>query len=180
MPISKDGMARAAAPAQISESPYNLRSMSAELLASIEHVGLRGLFRYWLRHCPASGSIPRAKTFGVEGLSDWARNLIVIEVRAAQNFRYGFYGTSFRKAFGIDMTGANVDDLPTEQASLLRAEYRLVRRTQRPYWRVYAAWFGKNDEPQTWERLSLPLTNDKGDVKFILAAAYRVDRASRA
>ena len=151
--------------------------MSAELLASIEHVGLRGLFRYWLRHAP-SGGIPVAKSVGVEGLADWARNLIVIEVRASSNFRYGFYGTSFRKAFGVDMTGAEVDQLPPEQASLLRAEYRLVRRTQRPYWRVYAAWFGKTEEPQTWERLSLPLAGPKGDVRFILAAAYRVDRGA--
>lgn len=154
--------------------------MSAELLASIEHPGLRGLYRYWLRHSPASGGIPNAKQFGIEGLAEWARNLVVIEVRAGQNFCYGFYGTSFRKAFGADMTGAEIDQLPAEQASLLRAEYRLIRRTQRPYWRVYAAWFGKNDEPQTWERLSLPLGGPKGDVRFILAAAYRVDRGAKA
>ena len=50
-----------------------------------------------------------------------------------------------------------------------------MRRTQKPYWRVYAGWFGKEEEPQTWERLSLPLAGPKGDVAFILAAAYRVD-----
>ena len=50
-----------------------------------------------------------------------------------------------------------------------------MRRPQKPYWRVYAGWFGKEEEPQTWERLSLPLAGPKGDVAFILAAAYRVD-----
>jgi hypothetical protein len=149
--------------------------MSGELLRTIESDVLRRLFGFWLDQTPASGGPPPAKGFPVEGLAEWAPNLLVIEVKAQARFRYGFYGTTFRKAFGIDMTGTAVEDLPAEQASLLTAEYRLVRRTQKPYWRVYAGWFGKDEEPQTWERLSLPLAGPKGDVAFILAAAYRVD-----
>jgi hypothetical protein len=150
--------------------------MSDELLRSIESDKLRQLYRFWLRHAPAAGgNAPRAKDLTVEGLAEWAGNLIVIEVRPQARFRYGFYGTTFRKAFGVDMTGAAVEDLPAEQSGILTAEYRLVRRTQRPYWRVYVGWFGPKQEPQTWERLSLPLIGSKGDVAFILAAAYRVD-----
>lgn len=150
--------------------------MSEELLRTIESDVLRRLFRFWLDQTPASGGPPRTKGFPVEGLAEWAPNLVVIEVKAQARFRYGFYGTTFRKAFGVDLTGTAVEDLPSEQASLLTAEYRLVRRTQRPYWRVYAGWFGPGEEPQTWERLSLPLASAKGDVAFILAAAYRVDK----
>jgi len=149
--------------------------MSDEFQRSIQSEKLRQLYRFWKRQTPAAGGPPRAKDLEVEGLAEWASNLIVIEVRPQARFRYGFYGTTFRKAFGVDMTGAVVEDLPAEQSGVLTAEYRMVRRTQRPYWRVYAGWFGPKEEPQTWERLSLPLLGAKGDIAFILAAAYRAD-----
>jgi hypothetical protein len=149
--------------------------MSDEFQRSIQSEKLRQLYLFWKRQTPAAGGPPRAKELEVEGLAEWASNLIVIEVRSQARFRYGFYGTTFRRAFGVDMTGAVVEDLPAEQSGVLTAEYRMVRRTQRPYWRVYAGWFGPKEEPQTWERLSLPLLGSKGDVAFILAAAYRAD-----
>ena len=149
--------------------------MSEEFLQSIQSEKLRRLYRFWTSQSPAGGGPPRARELDVPALAEWAPNLIVIEVRPQARFRYGFYGTTFRKAFGVDMTGAIVQDLPAAQSGILMAEYRMVRRTQRPYWRVYAGWFGPREEPQTWERLSLPLLGRKGDVAFILAAAYRAD-----
>ncbi len=166
--------ARVASQRMILEATSGI-GMSDEFLRSIQSEKLRQLYQYWIRQSPAAGGPPRARDLDVQGLAAWARNLIVIEVRPQARFRYGFYGTTFRKAFGVDMTGAIVEDLPAAQSGILTAEYRMVRRTQRPYWRVYAGWFGPKEEPQTWERLSLPLLDQKGEVAFILAAAYRAD-----
>jgi hypothetical protein len=131
---------------------------------------LRRLYRFWQIQ-ERGNAAPPARGFDVEGLSPWAREVVLIEVRERTRYRYGYYGTNFRAAFGVDMTGAHVDELPGEQAGILAAEYGHIRRTRRPYWRMYAAWFG--DHSETWERLALPLLAPGGEVAFIIAAAYR-------
>lgn len=138
---------------------------------NIRHNRLAELYAYW-DSCRDGRSMPPQARLDAVGLAPWRENLAIVQVREQKNFTYRFYGVGFKDAFGIDMAGLDVMTLPPEQASMLRQEYRTVVETRKPHWRSYTAWF--EDQMQTWERVSLPLAGQNGNVGMILVCAYQV------
>ncbi len=139
---------------------------------NLRHPSVQTLFDYW--DIERKGQpMPRQRQLNSAAIVPWAENLIILKVQERKNFSYGFYGIGLKQAFGVDMTGADVGSLPPEQAAVLRAEYRAVVNNQKPNWRIYTAWF--QDTMQTWERLTLPLANERGSVGLLLVGAYRLN-----
>jgi len=147
---------------------------------NLRHADVIALYDYWAaqRQAAVTGDLPDKQFFGGGEIARWARDLVIMRARG-RGFSYAFYGMSFKQAFGIDMTGAPLDQLPRAEASILNAEYKLVIEQRKPSWRLYTAWFG--DELQTWERLTLPLVDHSvaragvvAPVTLLLAAAYRI------
>ncbi len=145
--------------------------MTDSFRANLRHDDLIALYDHWAAQCDGE-IVPRKERFLGEAMARWAPHMVIIRARESKNFSYAFYGTTFRQAFGVDMTGANLDQLPRDEASILSAEYRLVVMQRRPFWRIYTAWFG--DALQTWERLALPLADEHGAIGLILACAYQI------
>lgn len=138
---------------------------------NLKHSGTRGLFDFWVLTASIDG-LPRISDIRAETLMAWSDSIVMMKAQSRRNFSYSFYGTSFRKAFGIDMTGRSLDKLPPKQADQLRAEYTSVARKQLPVWRVYSDWFDTG--LQTWERIALPFADASGEVGMIVAGAYRI------
>lgn len=152
--------------------------MHDTLVDQVRSEKLKRLYRFWTFSQRPDGA-PTARDIDVEGLAPWARDLAVMEVGEKRRYRYGYYGPTLAQAFGRDMTGAHIDELPTDQANILTVEYEHVRRTREPHWRVYEASFGGTVE--TWERLALPLLKATGRVGHIFVTAYRCgDKPKRA
>lgn len=145
--------------------------MTDSFRANLRHGDLIALYDYWADQRDGQPVPPKQRFVGA-AMARWAPQMVIIRAQETRNFSYAFYGTSFKKAFGVDMTGASVDQLPRDEASILSAEYRLVVMQRRPFWRIYTAWFG--DLLQTWERLALPLADERGAISLILAAAYQI------
>jgi hypothetical protein len=114
----------------------------------------------------------------------WLGHLMLVEY-AETRWTYRLYGTYFVETFRREMTGKSIDELPDEQARLLREEYDRVRNGAAPVFRTYSALFefGTLDGrkswqlDQTWERISLPLSDRaKGDdaVRLVLVGAYLI------
>ena len=141
--------------------------------ASLKHPKLATLYTLW-NTCRQGGVAPTMRTIDGAHLDRWRADLTVIEVRTLGEFRYAFYGSGLRQAFGVDMTGVDVAALPPDRGAILKAEYRQVVQSKAPAWRLYTAQF--DGAWQTWERLVLPVLDPTGSrVAWLLVAAHRVD-----
>ncbi|MDX2104275.1 MAG: PAS domain-containing protein [Alphaproteobacteria bacterium] len=146
--------------------------MSQFFRHNLRHPSIQTLFDFWDIERKGQ-TMPRQKALNSAALMPWSENLTIIKVQERRNFTYGFYGIGLKQAFGVDMTGADVATLPPEQAAVLRSEYRSVVNNSKPTWRIHTAWFG--EQMQTWERIVLPLANDRGGVGLLLIGAYKLD-----
>lgn len=138
---------------------------------SLQHPASRGLFDFWLLTASID-DLPRISDIRPEHLLPWSGSIVMIKALSRRDFSYRFYGHDLRKAFGVDMTGWNIDKLPKTQAEQLRAEYSSVARKQMPVSRVHSDQFQTGR--QSWERVALPFVNADGDVALIVAGAHQV------
>lgn len=126
-------------------------------------------------------AVPARADFDPIEMRPWLGNLMLVDW-AGGKWVYRLYGTAFVEAFRREMTGKSIDELPPEQAALLRTEYEKVRADAAPVWRTYSAKFehatpdGRQQWQlgQTWERLALPLSDGSADVSVVLVGAYRI------
>jgi hypothetical protein len=141
---------------------------------------LDALFSFWEAR-KKGGAAPARADFDPVEMRAWLGNLMLVDW-AQGKWIYRLYGTAFVEAFRREMTGKSIDELPAEQAALLRAEYEKVRIDAAPVWRTYSAQFehatpdGRQQWQlgQTWERLALPLVDGGNDVSLVLVGAYRI------
>ncbi|MDK9720731.1 MAG: GGDEF domain-containing protein [Rhodospirillales bacterium] len=96
--------------------------------------------------------------------ADHAGHLLVIDPEGERH-RYSHYGQAFARAFGTDLTGQIIDLVPTEilpvdRRGILDFEYTFARSAKRPLWRAHTGQFA-DDKTQTWQRLVLPLGQDR-------------------
>jgi len=132
---------------------------------------LRELHDLWVK-LKGAGMIPLLSKVPVEMLREWLPNLAIIAVRQDNDYVYRYYGQTFVEAFGVDMTGLNLDSLPDTQRHILESEYEYVRARAKPTWRVYSGeFFG---EIITYERLILPFAKSGSTVNTLMVAAYEV------
>ncbi len=132
---------------------------------------LRDLYDYWGR-LRRGEQIPSIIRLLPEDLEIWLPNIAILAVRREQGFVYRYYGQTFVEAFGIDMTGLDLERLPESQRQILKHEYDYVVRRKKPTWRVYSGEFFGNIE--TYERLILPFSKGDGQVSTLVVAAYEV------
>ncbi|WP_142850894.1 PAS domain-containing protein [Telmatospirillum sp. J64-1] len=133
---------------------------------------LKGLYGAWLDQCKGE-RFPSAADLEPAVLRPWLDHLVLVEVQLDGNYRYLYYGESLASAFGTDMVGRSVEDLPAHQRNVLKAEYDELRASRFPAARVYTALF--NGREETWERLALPFFDSQGEVVAVMVAAYRLE-----
>jgi hypothetical protein len=144
----------------------------SRLVLILRHPQLKDLYQFWLSLCEDE-TLPMAADLDPADLRPWIDNLVVLDVSVDGNaFTYAYYGRSFSNAFNADKIGQSIDDLPGDQAGLLKAEYDRVVRERLPTTRVYTADF--DGQTQTWERLVLPLFDSQGEVEKLLVSAYQL------
>lgn len=142
----------------------------SRLVLILRQPQLKELYQFWLGLCQGE-NLPMAGDLDPSSLRPWLDNLVLLDVSMdGGNFVYAYYGRSFSNAFQADTVGKSIDDLPSSQADILKAEYDRVVKERIPVARVYTADF--NGEVQTWERLVLPLFDARGEVEKLLVAAY--------
>src|SRR4051794_9302960 len=166
------------------------------LAKEIAHPRLRTLYGYWLA---ARGGWPFPSRRDIDPIEmrDWLGSLLLIACEPGVRYRYVVYGTRFVEAFGSDLTGRWIDELPKDQHRLLAEEYDTVRMSGIPELRRYTARFGlfaagketPNEREMTWERLVLPLggsresgtrESDHGRVALLLVGAYALESPAAA
>ncbi len=135
------------------------------------HPELIALYKWWGANGGSDG-LPSAADLGPAMLRRWLDNLVVIDSVDDGSLRYAYYGANLAAAFGTDMVGQAIEDLPGPQRRILEGEYLGVCSARSPQARSYTADFGGS--VQTWERLLLPFMDANGAVEKILVAVYRV------
>lgn len=146
----------------------------SRLVLILRHPQLKELYQFWLRLCHGE-HLPMGADLDPALLRPWIDNLVVLDVSIdGDRFTYAYYGKSFSQAFQADTVGKSIDDLPKDQADILKSEYDRVVQERIPVARVYTADF--DGETQTWERLVLPLFDGNGDVEKLLVCAYQLDK----
>jgi hypothetical protein len=150
--------------------------MSAESQPILKHPRLAALHALW-RQRRAGAQVPAAEALNPAELRLWLGNLLLIDVVKGADFVYRYYGQVLADAFGTDMVGQSIGQLPAEQRDILFAEYDQVRGGRRPSARIYTADF--EGRLETWERLVLPLSDDGASVSKLLVAAYRLEPAAQ-
>ncbi|MDA1310813.1 MAG: PAS domain-containing protein [Proteobacteria bacterium] len=132
---------------------------------------LRQIYDLWAK-MKGAGTLPLLAKMPTERLREWLPNLAIIAVRQDNDYIYRYYGQTFVEAFGVDMTGLNLDSLPHSQRTILEQEYDYVRTRSKPSWRIYSGeFFGAIT---TYERLILPFAKSGGTVSTLMVAAYEV------
>ncbi len=132
---------------------------------------LRTLYELWGK-VKGSNKVPLLSKVPIERLRDWLPNLAIIAIRQGNDYVYRYYGQTFVEAFGVDMTGLNLESLPASQRTVLEHEYEYVRTRSKPTWRIYSGeFFG---EIMTYERLILPFAKQNDVVSTPMVAAYEV------
>ncbi len=145
---------------------------------------LAALWDYWAARKGAR-RFPDRADFDPVDMRPWLGHLMLVE-NADGRWVYRLYGTYFVETFRREMTGKGIDELPSEQARVLKEEYDGVRDAGAPVVRTYSALFefGTPDGrqswqlDQTWERVCLPLSDAAAGapdaVRLVLVAAYLV------
>ncbi len=127
--------------------------------------------------------MPDRTEFTPEILKPWLGNLLLIDVGEDGRYRYRLYGSNFVYRFGVEMTKRTIDDLPPDQAAVIRQDYDAVVRTGLPLSRLYTSDFEILDvnrkvgfqRMETWERLVLPLADKGGSVAaMLMVGAYQL------
>lgn len=138
----------------------------------LHHPQLISLRRWWLAQGGSEG-LPSAADLSPAMLRPWLDNLVVVDIDPAGEPRYAYYGANLAAAFGTDMVGRSIDQLPNAQRGILAREYDTVRRDSTTLVRRYTADF--DGQTQTWERLLLPFFDGDGAVEKIIVAVYRLE-----
>lgn len=145
---------------------------------------LQALYAYWAGKRAGRSMPDRADIDPIE-MKPWLGNLMLVERRDDGDYIYRLYGSTFVNQFKVDMTGHRVNELPEQQAALLRTEYDAVVHSRMPMSRRYTATFDYTSRDKrsawqverSWERLALPLTAGGEDVRMLLVAAFPLEPA---
>ena len=175
-----------------SEGAPTMSAGSSDALGQdIAHPRLKSLYSYW-RDRRGDHPFPSRRDIDPIEMKEWLGNLLLIACEPGPRYRYLVYGTRFVEAFGADLTGRSIDELPAEPQRLLTEEYDTVRMSGIPELRRYTARFGlfapggaaPDAREMTWERLVLPLRgtresgereSDRGRVSLLLVGAYLLE-----
>ncbi|CAA6603731.1 Response regulator containing a CheY-like receiver domain and a GGDEF domain [Rhodospirillaceae bacterium LM-1] len=145
------------------------------LVSRVMDARLVALFDAWLKAIEGKDRVDSPLT----SFQDFADHLLIIDP-LDERHRYSHYGSAFTKAFGADLTGQIIDLVPTDilpadRRGILDFEYTFARHAKRPLWRSHTAVF-EQGQAQTWQRLVLPLGEDRLAVGAYPVQAFHQDR----
>ena len=112
-------------------------------------------------------TLPAFQDLDVELIERLSPDLMLLDVTSSpRDFFYRHHGSEIALHFGRDMTGRKISDLPHASADYYFELLEMVIRDRCPYYcRAEAAAMIVVDY---WDRLLLPLGNERGEVKQIL------------
>lgn len=131
-----------------------------KLVESVMNPRLAKLLELWRGHFPKTGVITDPLTL----FAQEAAHLVIIGCDHLYS-QYLHYGPALAERFGQDLTGKIIellphDILPPQQRGMLEFEYGFARSQSCVLWRSYTAGFA-GDRQETWQRLVLPLGQNK-------------------
>ena len=147
-------------------------------LERIQHPMLQRLLSAWQQ---AAAPLPGHGFVDPIPLGPWLGHLMLIEPTGGDQFRYRLYGSGFVTAFGRELTGHDLAELPPDQFQLLQQDYVQTLAARAPMVRQHRARFPvpmpggarpSGDVLETWERLVLPIADPQGVIDILLVAAY--------
>jgi hypothetical protein len=156
-------------------APFLCEPATAEV---VQHPMLQSLLAAWRA---AATPLPDRGFVDPVPLGPWLGHLLLIEPTGGDQFRYRLYGTGFVSAFGRELTGHDLAELPQEQFELLQQDYVRTLEARVPMVRRHRARFPvpmpggarpSGDVLETWERLVLPIADEHGAIDLLLVAAY--------
>lgn len=135
---------------------------------------MRALLGAWRRARFKHGRLPRRAELGLGLLESIRNHVIDIDVLPGDDFRFRTYGGAIASAFGRDMTGRRVSELPPSDAKLIATVYKLAKTEGVPC--VTRHRPSKGVLVEYWLRLVLPLDKERaGRVAAFLSLNVPVD-----
>ena len=140
----------------------------------LAHVPLSFLLRHWLT-LKDRGGLPRADQIDALDLAPSLGFIMLLDpVAEGHDFRYRLYGTAIAIASGADMSGKLVSSLPAA-AHVIEFEIAAARAALMKQAPLYSTRKSMNEQRVTrWERIHLPLANERGAVVRLIVAAVPV------
>jgi hypothetical protein len=133
------------------------------------HPQLKALYRYWLLK-RGERSAPSRADILPEEIRPILPNILLLDIVGdVPRLKYRLVGTEFVQIYGAEVTGKFVDEIDFDgMRELIIADYFKVVKECRPSW---TRWdFAKDDGRWlTYERLTLPLSQDGKSVNMLLA-----------
>lgn len=137
------------------------RSISRATVANPDIVRLH---EEWLERRPPGAQLPSGP---VDLDSLWCVNdVMVLEQVAARDFYYRHYGANIERASGFTMLGKRTSDFDSSVGKFFIEKYVQSLAGCCPLYTVHRAIHAKG--VSTWERLILPLADDKGAPHYLL------------
>jgi len=121
----------------------------------------RRLRHHWWAAFRERNALPLRRDFNASFLHDIVDYLAVVE-KVAGTLRYATFGKGVAQAYGRDLTGTTVDQLPLPVANLFRSMYHLAEAKLVPVFTRHAPITGP--AVRNWLRLIVPLGKDDSAV----------------
>lgn len=135
---------------------------------------MRSLLAAWRQVRFKQARLPSRVELGLGLLESVKHHLIDIDVVAGDEFEFRTYGAAIASAFGNDMTGRKVSELPPADAKFIAAVYKLARAERVPCITRHRP--SKGVLVEHWLRLVLPLDERRnGQVSAFLALNVPID-----
>ena len=132
----------------------------------------RNLYEVWQAARGASGgAVPNRGDIDVLDLRDCMGHLLMLDVvDGGRDFLYRVHGTNVARAYGSDMTGKMISDLPSEMSLNLLDIYRdAVTEAMPCFARIKSPLISSVD---VMDRLILPLRHGGENVAKLLVGCY--------
>ena len=154
--------------------PYNLRALAAKIDWTLRARRFelnrvhRELWRHWREREGDDGSRPEETIAGLDAIRGSLAMAAVTTPLPNLRCTYTFFGETMIRWAARDPTGLFIDEIANgEYREFIMSVYAEVVANRRG---VYAASTFRGERPALTERLLLPLPNDGGEVRSVLAA----------
>ena len=141
---------------------------------AIDHPGLRALYDYW-DGSREGDRLPGRQHLDPLDIPDLLPNIMLVDVKSAEDLRYRLVGTAVAGRMGRDTTGLRVQDgYLGKDWEIILPDYFYVIQERRPCLRWHAL-AGPRGKRFGYQRLLLPLARDGQRVDMLLAGLFWLD-----
>lgn len=142
------------------------------------------VWRYWLLRANETGGVPKLADIDLMELWQHAGHISISDVERAPNlgetrFRWRYAGTKLYELTGLELTGRYMDEVFTGSDEVLDVHATIVSKGNSHFWRRSIQNMVTDSEPLSYERLSMPLKNEYGDIGHVLSIVTWPDYVSQ-